>query len=309
MIAPSLPSPVTGSLVPASLADVVRAVAVRLREAGLDTPALDARLLVAHALEVARDAVFRQPKRPVSDAELIAVEAVVRRRLAHEPVSRIVGVRAFHGLDFAIGPATLDPRPDTETLVDGALALVVAGEIPGGDAPRILDLGTGSGAILIALLHALPKATGVGIDQSEEALAIATGNATRLGVTLRTAFHQSSWFDAVTGRFDLVVSNPPYIPSGEIASLDPDVAAYEPQAALDGGPDGLDAYRAIIPACHSVLGSGAWLILEVGRGQDQAVARMCRLAGLDVENAGLWGDPAGVIRCVAAKTRSPLMPK
>ena len=288
-----------------TLAAAQRRVAQAFAAAGLETPALDARLLVAGALGLDRAAMVRAPERSIAPTEVKRIEAFAARRLAREPVSRILGTRAFHGLEFEIGPATLDPRPETETLVDGVLRLVAGGETPGGVAPRILDLGTGSGAILIALLAALPEASGLATDISMEALAVAGRNAGRHGFAGRIRLLKSDWLADVNGLFDVVVSNPPYIESAGIKSLAPEVAEHDPRAALDGGADGLEAYRAIIATAGRVLSNGAWLALEHGVGQDKAVQQLCNDAGSFESGTGFrrWPDFSGRIRCVAVKAR------
>lgn len=284
----------------------VAAMTHAFREAILDTPGLDARRLAAAALGLDEAMLLREPERPLDQAGRDRLAQVCARRLLREPVSRIVGIRAFHGLDFEIGPATLDPRPDTETLVDGVLDLVAKGLVPGGCAPRILDLGTGSGAILVALLVSLPAATGVGVDISQAALDLARRNADRLDLGSRVSFLRSSWFEAVAGPFDIVVSNPPYIARSEIADLEPEVSRHDPIAALDGGVDGLDAYRAIIAGVSAVLAPDGWLALEIGIGQQVPICDLLRAVGLGQQPGSLqvWPDLSGTARCVAVKART-----
>lgn len=287
------------------LAAAVAAMTRAFREAGLDTPGLDARRLAASVLGLDETALLREPGRSLDHASLYRLAEAACRRLAREPVARIIGRRGFHGLDFEIGPATLDPRADTEALVEGALALVADGLVPAADKLRILDLGTGSGAILIALLAALPAATGLGIDISEDALALARRNADRLGVGGQCVFQVSDWYQQVAGRFDLVVANPPYILRETIAGLDPEVRSHDPIAALDGGVDGLDAYRSIAQGIGRVLAAGGWLACEIGIGQQAHVLALLRSAGLGLNHSDVqtWTDLGGVIRCVAARAR------
>lgn len=290
-----------------TLAMTLRRLAADFASAGIDTPMLDARLLAADALGLDPVQLLRDPDRVLSVACTARIDGLAARRLQREPVSRILGRRWFHGLEFAIEPATLDPRPETETLVDGVLTRARHGSVPGGARCRILDLGTGSGAILIALLAALPEATGVGTDISEAALAVARGNARRHGVDSRARFQAAEWLQGMGGaRFDVVVSNPPYIARATIADLDPEVARYEPIEALDGGPDGLEAYRAIIGAVASVLSPGGLLVLEIGLGQAEPVTRMClETRRLCPETASpVWHDLSGHVRCVAATARN-----
>lgn len=302
-------SDVSASLaLPATLESTVRTLAVAFRDAGLETPELDARRLVLDTLSLDNTALLRDPDRHLSADERQRIAGHQSRRLAREPVSRILGQRAFHGLDLEITPATLDPRPDTETLVDGVLQLVAEGRVSGGEAPRILDVGTGSGAILIALLHRLPKASGLGTDISEAALTVAKRNAARHGLAARASFREARWLDGIDGSFDLIVSNPPYIPSGIVAELEPEVARFDPVAALDGGADGLVAYRAIAGDVRRLLTPGGWIAVEVGIGQSQDVASILA-AGLgdrQHDRAGdtlIWLDLGGIPRCVAREAR------
>jgi release factor glutamine methyltransferase len=289
---------------PATIDATLRRTAATFRAAGLDTPGLDARLLLGAALGLDTISMLREPGRALTPAEVAKLEELVARRLRREPVSRIIGKRWFHGLDFEIDPATLDPRPETETLVEGVLTRLR--ESGREAAPvRILDLGTGSGAILVALLVALPSATGLGTDISPAALAMARRNASRHGVIDRADFRNADWFTGVElEQFDIIVSNPPYIASGELAALETEVALYDPPAALDGGLDGLLAYRTLISAVPALLAPAGLLVLEVGAGQHQEVAQLCADAGLVPEPASsLWLDLSGHVRCVAATPR------
>ena len=284
-----------------TLGTAVAALSRAFAAAGLDTPALDARRLVLFALGLEPPVLLREPERPLSELDRRRLDEVVRRRLAREPVSRIEGRRAFHDLDLEIGPATLDPRPETETLVDAAIELMAKHT-----APRILDPGTGSGAILLALLDRLPAATGIGVDISQDALDIAGRNAVRLGLASRASFHRSNWLASVEGTFDLVVSNPPYIPRGDLEALEPEVAGFDPRAALDGGSDGLAAYRALAADLIRVLRCGAWVVVEVGAGQSEDVARILRAAvhGTAHMESRVWHDLGGIARCVAVRSRA-----
>lgn len=307
--APTHPVTSPASSPPETLRDAVRRLAAAFREAGLETPDLDARRLVLDTLSLDGAALLREPDRHLDTDEQQKIAAVQARRLDREPVSRILGMRAFHGLDLEISPATLDPRPDTETLVDGVLRLVADGRVPGGDAPRILDVGTGSGAILIALLHRLPKATGLGTDISDEALAVAGRNAARHGLAERARFRQTSWLDNIDGPFDVIVSNPPYIPTNDLAELEPEVARFDPRTALDGGTDGLEAYRAIASDLKRLLAPGGWVAVEVGIGQSKdVVSILANGLGYGPEcsetDAQVWFDLGGIARCVACEARA-----
>lgn len=287
-----------------TVAQACRDLATRFRDAGIETPELDARLLVCHCCGLAHEELAARPERTLGTAEKGKLARLVRRRLDREPVSRIVGRREFHGLDFTLGPTILDPRSDTEALVDAVIELARDGTYKGG--VRILDLGTGSGCILVSLLHALPGAQGTGTDICATALAIARKNAAAHDVAQRAVFIHARWAQDVTGSFDFIVSNPPYIPSDEIGALQPEVSRYDPHAALDGGADGLDACREILSSVPPLLRPGGWLVLEIGAGQHDAVLGMFRSgqAGCAFEELRTWRDLSGTVRCVGGK-RSP----
>jgi release factor glutamine methyltransferase len=288
-----------------TLGAAVSRITATFRAAGLDTPGLDARRLLAFATGLDPTETFRAPERILADDSLFRLSAAVRRRLGHEPVSRIVGEREFHGLALEVGPATLDPRPDTETLVGGVLALVLEGAVPHAPAPHILDLGTGTGAILIALLAALEQATGVGVDRDAAALAVAERNVGRHGLERRATLVRSDWLAGIEGPFDIVVSNPPYIRAADLANLDPEVRDFDPVGALDGGRDGLDAYRAISADIGKVLAPAGWLAVEVGAGQaDDVTAILLDSVGSALESVRHWTDLSGIRRCVAIQARS-----
>jgi release factor glutamine methyltransferase len=274
-----------------SLKDAV----ARLRAAGVETPVLDARLLVQHALGADWNQLFIGPDRNLTDDERSELGRLLDRRAAREPVSRILGHREFWSLDLLVGPDTLDPRPDTETIIDSALKLVPSRDLQ----VRVLDLGTGTGAILLALLTELPNATGLGVDRAPGAVATATENAQRLGLNGRARFRNGDWGKGLEERFDLIVSNPPYIRRGDIAGLSPEVRDFDPVLALDGGPDGLDAYRELAPDLERLLDPGGCAVLEVGQGQAPAVMRILEAVGL--RSAGSARDLSGVERCVIAQ--------
>lgn len=247
-----------------------------MKSAGLDTPVLDARLIVQHALGIDWNSLFMAADQPLAEDERARLEAELTRRAAHEPVSRIVGHRHFWTLNLSVTPDTLDPRPDTETLIEAAVAAIPDRKTP----LTILDLGTGTGALLIALLSEYPEATGIGVDLSPAALAVAKSNAESHGVGGRAAFRQGSWADGIAGPFDLIVSNPPYIEQGDLAGLPPEVREHDPVLALDGGADGLDAYRAIVPALGRLMTGGSLAILEIGAGQGDDVVAIAEAHGL-----------------------------
>jgi len=267
-----------------------------LRKAGLETPELDARLLLCHAAGLSHEAFIAGARETLLPDIAARLDGAIARRLNCEPVARITGVREFYGRDFALGPDALDPRPDTETLIEAALDLIAKNGRQANPL-KLLDLGTGTGCILVTLLAELPFACGVGIDLSPDALTRAAANAGRHGVSSRADFVAADWLDATAGKFDLVLSNPPYIAACEIASLTDEVAAYDPRLALDGGADGLEAYRRIAArACH-VLAEDGKLLIEIGPAQGEAVAEIFAAAGLKCDDTG------GVRRDLAGRPR------
>lgn len=317
-----------------TLLSVVQQTADILSRAGIDSAALDARLLIAHALGISRAEMLTQGERLLSADEAQRIGALIARRAAYEPVSRILGAREFWSLPFGLNEATLDPRPDSETLVE--MALGMAGSISSGrseglrqaplpDPPhggegtaaglpmRILDLGTGSGCLLLSLLHELPDACGIGIDIAPRAVEQAQVNAERLGLAERASFSVANWNHASLAEllhdaeFDLIVSNPPYIPRSDLAGLMPDVRDYDPRAALDGGEDGLDPYRLLIPQLPALLAPNGCAVFEVGTGQAQTVADIFRQAGF--RDVSIRRDFGGIDRCVGGlKTMARNMP-
>ena len=243
----------------------------RLRAGGIPDPGRDARLLLAEAAGTPPDRLMLEPDAALGTAAAARLEAMVTARLARQPVAQILGRRQFWGRDFRVSRDVLDPRPETECLV--ALAL------EGGPARRVLDLGTGSGAILLTLLAEWPAARGVGIDASAAALAVAGANATALGLAARVELRAGDWLDGVAGPFDLVVCNPPYIAADELPGLAPEVTRWEPLAALSPGADGLAAYARIAPRLGAVLARGGRALFEIGPSQGAAVAALFRAAG------------------------------
>lgn len=283
-----------------SVAATRRRLAQSLRDAGLDTPDLDARILVGHALALDHAALAAQADRRLTHPETEAIAVLARRRLDREPVARIVGTKEFWGLPLALNADTLVPRPETETVVEAALAAL--GDVRG-RALRVADLDTGSGALLLALLSELPAARGVGTDISVAALRCSQSNAAALGLGARASFVACSHGAALAGGFDLIVANPPYIASGDIARLEPDVRDFDPHRALDGGADGLTAYRAIVADARRLLGHQGLLVLELGAGQLDAVRSLTVAAGL-APAAECRRDLAGVPRALAVKVSS-----
>jgi release factor glutamine methyltransferase len=266
----------------------------RLARVGIASAALDARVLVLDALGLDRAAVIAEPERKAEAGAVRRARDHLARRLSGEPVSRILGRREFYGRDFIVTPATLDPRPDTETVVETVLSL-----LPVMSSPRILDLGTGSGAILVTILCEIGAATGTGTDRSAAALEVARDNAHRLGVGGRATFMVADWLAGIDGRFDLIVSNPPYIRRGAIATLEIEVRDHDPLEALDGGPDGLEAYREIVAGAASVLAPGGALVLEIGSEQAGAVTSIFGEHGYFCEQVAR--DLAGRDRVVVLK--------
>lgn len=269
-----------------------RALTARFTAIGIDSARLDARLLVAEAAGINPDRVALAPDTPLSPEQAARLEQLAARREKREPISHILGRRGFWTLTLKVTADTLDPRGDTETLVEAVLARIVDRSAP----LRVVDFGTGTGAILLALLSELPNATGTGVDKSPAALAVACENAVVNGLDGRARFVLSDWSAELDGRADIVVSNPPYIPDGDIDGLEPEVATFEPRLALAGGPDGLDCYRALVPQMAALAEPGAVVAVEVGAGQAPDVAALFRAAGLCV--VALPQDLAGIERCV-----------
>ncbi len=273
---------------------------VLMKAAGLDTPVLDARLIVQHALRIGWDTLYLKEDCDLDGDERARLEAELSRRMAHEPVSRIVGRRHFWTLDLAVSPDTLDPRADTESVIEAAIAAFPDRS----RVLRVLDLGTGTGAILLALLAEYPDSTGVGVDLSENALRTASLNAESHGLAERASFVTGNWTEGLSGSFDLIVSNPPYIASGDLPGLPREVREYDPSQALDGGQDGLDAYRALIPPIPNLLTPDGLFVLEVGAGQADAVCRIAKNHGL--EQAARRLDLGGIERAISFKRASVL---
>lgn len=273
-------------------------VARLLARAGIDDARREARVLLTAALGVSAAELLANDAAPLG-ANVDRLADFARRRASREPFARLIGRREFRGLDFALSPATLVPRPDTETLVD--LVLEWTGRRGLSDKPlRIADLGTGSGAILTALLHQLPQATGVGIDCSAEAVTTARANLALHCDPGRARFAVGDWLAGLDGPFDLVVSNPPYIPTADIAGLDPEVREHDPQLALDGGASGLDAYRAIVAGLGEVLVSGGLVAFEFGIGQGPAIAALMMENGYRILE--IRADLAGIDRAILCES-------
>lgn len=270
-----------------------------LRDAGVATPELDARLLLCDATGLSHETYVAESRSTLNAEAATKLDAMIERRLGGEPVSRILGRREFYGREFRIDRHTLDPRPDTETLIEAVLDHVRANNRQDKDL-RLIDLGTGTGCILLTLLAELPAAHGIGSDISEAALAVAAENARRLGLSDRASFVVADWFAGVEGTFDVILANPPYIASQAVAALAREVRDHDPLLALDGGADGLDAYRAIAAKAASFLAPGGVIFLEIGADQADAVRAIVRQAGLGVDDAVLRHDLSGRPRVVGA---------
>jgi release factor glutamine methyltransferase len=278
--------------------EALAAAARRLAGAGIDGAATDARLLVQEVTGLSRQALLRSPAHRLTAAETSQLVALIARRAEREPLSHILGRREFWSLEFWVTRACLDPRPDSETVVEAALARLA----DPARSLRVLDFGTGSGCLLLALLSELPLATGIGVDASDAALAVARENAERLGLSRRAQFVAGDWGRGVGGAFDAIVANPPYIARADIDALAPEVARHEPRLALDGGPDGLDAYRALLPDIARLLAPAGFAAIEIGAGQRAAVAGLAESAGLVCADAKR--DLAGRERCLILVARA-----
>lgn len=288
----------TKSLVGQTVETARRMLSARFASESIESAELDARILVGAVLGLDLTGVIAAAGRHLTSDETARLDDVARRRLAGEPVARILAAKEFWGLPLRLSTETLVPRPDTETLIELALEMVRAGAPPDRRL-RIADLGTGSGAILLALLSELPNAFGIGTDISIAALATARANAKQLGLAPRAAFVACDYAVALSGGFDLIVSNPPYIRSAEIPGLATEVRDYDPQRALDGGVDGLDAYRRLIPEAAHLLAPDGVLILEVGQGQSEDVMALLSTSGLTFHKRK--ADLAGIDRAVAGR--------
>ena len=281
----------------ASVGEAVRLLGQTFRAAGIEDAETDARILTAHALNLDRARLIAQSDRVLEAREINVISGLAARRLRREPVSRILGRREFWSLPIMVTPDVLVPRPETETIVEGTLDFVVRGGLRLENL-RMLDIGTGSGALLLALLKELPNASGIGTDISGAAVQVARANAAHCKLENRCGFVVCDIASGVQGPFDLVVSNPPYIAHGEINSLAPEVRDYDPLVALDGGRDGLDAYRSIAGENKRILAQGGRLFVELGMGQEAAVRALFTKAGLAVGSARK--DLAGIPRVLGA---------
>lgn len=258
-----------------TLSEILRKAADDLRAAGVPEAMVDARLLAAAACGLSREDMLLEPHQAVAADAAARFQEMVGRRCRREPVARILGSREFRSLDFGLGPDTLEPRPDSETIVDMAVdyGRAMSGPI------RVLDLGTGTGCLLLSVLDEIDDSTGVGSDIAAGAIEVASRNAENLGLADRVRFLRADWTSGIDGPFDLILSNPPYITTGEITGLAPEVAAYDPATALDGGVDGLDAYRALAMSIAPVLSPEGIVVLEIGAGQQDEVTSIFTSTG------------------------------
>jgi release factor glutamine methyltransferase len=288
-----------GSTIRSTLLDLSR----DFRAGNIESPQEDARRLLASVTEMSGAELLTRPDLVLDNDQLTRLAGYRARRLAGEPVSRILGVRNFYGRDFCITAATFDPRPESETVVEATLQLIREEDWTGRPL-RLIDVGTGTGCLLLSLLAELPLAVGVGTDVSRAALCTAQSNADRLGLADRASWHQTNLYEDLDGPFDVLIANPPYIRSSEIERLAPEVRLYDPQFALDGGVDGLAVYRRLIPGVSLLVPNG-WVVFEVGYDQATAVADMMNRVLPDAEPLELrrFADLAGWWRCVAARTR------
>jgi release factor glutamine methyltransferase len=284
-----------------TVATVRHALTEQLRQAGVESADADARLLIGRALGIDRAEMIADGSRPVTAQDRLTLDAMTERRIGREPVSRILGRKEFWSLVLNVTPDVLVPRPETETVVEAALDFVMRGNLRM-ETLRILDIGTGSGALLLALLSELPNAIGTGTDISAKALAVARDNADLHRLAGRSNFVECDIAAGLPGPFDLIVSNPPYIAHGDIAGLDPEVRDFDPAVALDGGADGLDGYRAIAQEARRLLAPGGRLIVELGAGREAAVAALFSNAGLTPGTAR--DDLASIPRALDASVAS-----
>ena len=287
--------------IPATIGAALAGAARELAAAGIDNARAEARMLVGHATNVGPETIIGYPDRLLDGRQRDALGEAVRRRARREPMAHLLGAREFWSLDFAVTPDVLTPRPDSETVVEAALGQIADRAA----ALDILDLGTGSGCLMLALLSELPNARGLGVDISPAAAAIARRNAERLGLARRARFAVADWDCGLAGAFAVVVANPPYVPSGEIGRLAPEVARFEPRMALDGGADGLESLRAVAPAIARTIAADGTALVEIGAGQAAAAVDLMAQCGLAVDRVA--ADLSGIPRCLVLRPGSVLI--
>jgi release factor glutamine methyltransferase len=281
--------------------EALSAGAARLAASGIDEPRREARRLLALALSCPLERLVLSSKDTLQLESAVRFEALVERRARHEPYSRILGRREFWSREFLLSPQTLDPRPDSETLIAAALAQISDREA----ALDVIDLGTGTGALLLALLTELPRARGLGIDRAPGAVETARRNAAALGLSARARFSVGDWGKGLSARVDVILVNPPYIPTARLAELAPEVSRYDPQAALDGGPDGLRAFRELAPELGRLLRPMGFAACEIGAGQRAAVVELMTWSCL--ETVAIACDLAGIERCLIVRPGKALV--
>ena len=272
--------------------EALRAAVLRLQEARIESASLDARLLLEHVLGYTREQLLLAMDDTMPAGKEAQYRALVEKRARRQPIAQLIGRREFWGMNFVVSEHTLDPRPDSESVIEAVLERIKnrANQL------KILDLGTGTGCLLLSLLSELPAANGTGVDICERALGVAKENALALGLAPRVSFVRSDWCERLEGEFDIILANPHYIEREVIPTLDPEVSQFEPKGALDGGADGLDCYRAIIKALPKVLAKDGLAAFEIGMGQERSLAAIAEENGLMV--SGVKQDLGGIIRCV-----------
>jgi release factor glutamine methyltransferase len=275
--------------------ELLKTAVLMLQKAQIESASLDARLLLEHVLRVSREQLLLRMEEPVRVGQEQEYLELIARRTNRQPVAQLIERREFWGIEFCVSEATLDPRPDSETLIESVLFYYRGREKP----VRILDLGTGTGCLLLSLLSEFPQATGLGIDASDAALIVAKENSLKLGYQARAAFKLGNWHDGINDTFDIIVANPPYIPTDSIDKLAPEVARWEPRLALDGGEDGLNCYRIILSRLPQILAENGVAALEIGLNQQQPIEALIKESGLEV--AGVKADMGGIARCIVIK--------
>lgn len=277
--------------------DVLRWAVLALQQKHIETASLDARILLEFVLGVNREQLLFLLDSAITFEQYQRLETLVEKRSKRQPIAQLIGKREFWGMNFVVSKDTLDPRPDTETLIEYVLEKVANRA----EALRILDLGTGTGCLLLSLLSELPLAKGVGVDFSNNALLVAKENALALGFADRTEFMLGDWCEGLEGRFDIILSNPPYIPSAVIPTLEPEVSVYEPKLALDGGEDGFSCYRKILQALPKLLSEDGLAAFEFGLGQEKGLRELAEASGFEV--IGIRKDLSGLARSIMIKHR------
>jgi release factor glutamine methyltransferase len=278
--------------------EALRWAVLRLQQERIESASLDARILLEYVLGVSREQLLFSLDLPIMPEQYARLETLVEKRAKHQPIAQLIGKREFWGMNFVVSEATLDPRPDSETLIEYVLERVQNRA----DSLRILDLGTGTGCLLLSLLSELPAARGVGVDYCDNALLVARENALALGFSSRAEFINSNWCEKVEGKFDIILSNPPYIPTKIIPTLEPEVSQFEPMLALDGGEDGLACYRKIIKILPGIMAKDGFAAFELGMGQRRGIEELAMENGLEV--AGARNDLSGITRCIVLQHKN-----